>query len=403
MSFDNITLKYIDDITCDICRTNVIDDVAGVSCCYRIFHAYCLDQALEHSNQCPRCEKMYKVNLKDPLMKYLINTSSINITDIYSDIYASNPAELILIDNVFTKILTMKEYHAKFIGYYPLVKFNKIFNLEQFQDNWRTFTYGLLDNYDWLHTLTCGRAVFSLSRGHTNIEDEHAYLVIYGTDYRKVRTQISTLLKCIETNLGDKCYLHIEEGIIVVHMRGIVRKICIYIEYHSDPFWFIYNDRPYFNSHGTFYSPSDGIKQTCEALVRTDPSVHPELNTLAYIMTYKEQQPIFAKRIGRGIVSRQFLLNNIYQNYRLVINIRNGIDSIKQQMINQILNGDINKVIDVELCISQTMDNDYSFHLTTDTSRLTIPCVMVTPRKINDNVVTMVYKQPVLLLPRIVV
>lgn len=402
---ERVVLNYIDDITCDICLCNVKEDVVGVTCCHSIFHGKCLEANRVYSNICPKCEEMYRINKDNPLFTRLTLGPS-KIGKIYAAIYRVNPDHLIIIDQALRAQGSKISYHEKFQGYYPYHMFNDNFNIDQFTYNYEVFCYGLLKGYNWEHTSACGSAVWKLAKkGNTaDINRDHIYLVIYNRDYRKVRQQLNHLLTVIETNctyigLTDVT-MYIHDGILVVNIRGIVRKICVYLEYNDDPFWIIYNPKTHFNAYGSLYTftPAPVLTMSVKAIVNNNAPNFTTLSSLDHVMGYKESKSNYAKRIGCGIGTRTLLLNDVYPDYILRISERHGIDSVKKMMIGQIVK-DLSHILNVEQCINPDAVSDIVIELVSKSGTIDIPTTIVTPKHIRKQVSKIVYQQPLHLYP----
>ena len=329
MNVEHAVLNVTDNIICDICILPVKYDIVGVTCCNSVFHGECLRANMDHSQICPKCEEMFKINIDNPLLTKLSqSTTKTNVNEIYCDIYQHNPEALKIIDQALRARGSKVGYHENFKGYFPYSVFHKNFDMDDFHRQWNIFSYGLLTDYDWAHTTACGRAVWEITKNHSiKTNDEHVYIVIYNRDYRIVRSQLKRLFQIIEqncTNLGflrSDLTVYIQDGILVASIRGIVRKICICVEYNDDPFWIIYKSKKYFNAYGSLY---DGriVEMSVKALVNNKAPEYPVLSSLDYVMGYGETKDHYAKRIGYGIGSFSFLFREVYPNYKFRISLK---------------------------------------------------------------------------------
>jgi hypothetical protein len=396
-------LKYMDNITCEICLSSIKDDIIGVSCCHSLFHGACLDANREYSIVCPKCEEMYQINRDNPLLVKLTRatTTHSDIDKIYTAIYRNSPDDLNKIDKALRLQGSKMKYHEKFRGYFPYYAFNDKFNMGQFREGWEAFTYGLLNAYDWQCTVACGHAVWDIAKHaeQANTESDDIYLVIYNRDYRKVRTQLKQLLTTVETEVGaDNVYIYIEDSILVINIRGMVRKICVYIEYNDTPFWIIYSPRTYFNTYGSLYTGTE-VYMIVKAIINDQTCNYPILSSLGSVMGYDESKEQYSKQIGCGMENSQFLLRDIYPEFRFRVSERYGIDNLKKSVIYRITQ-DISDIVDIEHCINPNATTDIAMELVTSSGSVTIPTTIITTKYIRKQVSKVVYQQPLHLYPR---
>lgn len=406
MNVENVVLRYIDDITCDICLDLVKDDAVGVSCCDSVFHGKCLSTNMEYNCVCPRCEEMFNVNTENPLLTRLLraSTNHSDVNEIYSAIFSKNPEDLKIIDKAIRECITKVAYHDKFRGYFPYKNFSKEFDTGKAELEWNDFTYGLLDGYNWENTMAVGRAPWSIARGMPVDGGEHVYLVIYSCDYRKVRQQLMHLFDVVSHNYrgqeqgkDDDFGFYIDDGLLVINLRGIVRKICVHVEYNNDPFWVVYVPVSHFHTYGTLYRPGDfymTIKaMTATALMATKAvKAMKPLDSMEYVMGYDETVEHFSHRIGCAVQPMN-CIEYIYPNFRFRIACRYGIDDIKKSVIGKI-SSDIGSLLDIEHCIDLDATSDISMELVSETESVAIPCSIMTARTIRKNVTKIIYKQP---------
>jgi hypothetical protein len=201
------------------------------------------------------------------------------------------------------------------------------------------------------------------------------------------------------------CY--IQEGILVVTIRGIVRKFCICVEFTDDPYWVIYAPRKYFNTYGCIYTPksasaspsaspsaSASVEVTIKAITETQPQT-PGLPSLELVMGYKESISSYSKRLGGGLVDLTIILNDIYSDLRVQILTRPGIDLIKQNMV-KLIREDLQDIIDVETADSTSNPRDISIRLISNNGRvITIPTTIINQKTIKKEVARFLYLQPV--------
>jgi len=279
--------------------------------------------------------------------------------------------------------------------------FKDNFNMTQFQESWEAFTYGLLGAYDWQHTVACGHAVWDMAK-HTEqaaTDADDIYLVIYSRDYRKVRTQLQHLLHTVETEVGaDNAFIYIEDGILVINIRGMVRKICVYVEYNDDPFWIIYSPRAYFNTYGSLYD-GNVVYMIVKAIINSQAPHYPILSSLGSVMGYDQSKEHYSKQIGCGMENSQFLLRDIYPDFRFRVSERYGIDNLKKSVINRITQ-DISDILDIEHCINPNATSDIAMELITSFGSVQIPTTIITTKNIRRCVSKVVYQQPLHLYPR---
>jgi hypothetical protein len=404
----DVVLNYIDNATCDICLFDIKDDIVGVTCCNSLFHGKCIETNMQYSNICPRCEEMFHINAKNPLLTRLLRSggsrtiSPDDVAKIYAAIYQSNPEDLKIIDQTLRSQESKISYHEKFRGYFPYHIFDHNFDIDRFQNNWEIFCYGLLTGFNWGHTSACGRAVWQLAKnpiGSAGADGEHIYLVIHSRDYRKVRKQLGHLLDVIETNCIDAGFLksdltvYIQDGILVVNIRGIVRKICICVEYNDDPYWIIYSPKDYFNAYGSLFN-GEMVNMTVKAIVNNKAPDFVILPTLEYVMGYRESDNNFSRRIGCGIGRPALLLRDVYPNYKLRISEKCGIDNIKRMMIDRIAD-DLNHILDVENCTSgPDATSDITMELVSESGSVDISTTIISSKHIRKQVSKIVYLQP---------
>lgn len=411
-------LKYMDNITCTICLSSIKDDIVGVSCCHSLFHGACLAANREYRITCPTCENMYLINHNNPLLVKLKTHTDIDA--MYAAIYRNSPEDLNKIDRALRLEGSRMQYHDNFRGYFPYCRFDDNFDMEQFQRGWEVFTYGLLNNYDWQYTVACGHAVWDIAKHaeQANTETDDIYLVIYSRDYRKVRTQLQQLLVTVESEVGaDNTFIYIEEGILVINIRGMVRKICVYIEYNDDPFWIIYSPRSYFNTYGSLYQggtgtgtgigigigigtgTGTGVFMTVKAIINKQAPKYTILPSLGSVMGYNETKEHYAKQISCGVENSQLLLRDIYPDFRFRVSERYGIDNLKKSIIDRITQ-DISDIVDIEHCINPNATTDIAMELVTSSGSVSIPTTVITARNIRKQVSKVVYQQPLHLYPR---
>jgi hypothetical protein len=290
-------------------------------------------------------------------------------------------------------------YYNNFKGYFPWNMFHE--PSSGLQERWYNFSYGLLRDYNWENTVACGAAVRTLVRD-TQHWDEHIYLIIYSRDYRKVRQQLGHLFWTIKSNAPTADIgLYIQEGIIVVNIRGMVRKICILVEYNNDPFWAIYSPRKYFNTHGSLYD-GEIVHVTVDAAIggSYDRGMDgPTLSSLDQVMGYSECIDVFSKRIGCGIVFPDFLLKVIYPYVCLRISERKDLNDLKKNVLLGICNA-LKHVLDIEHTMGRSSGPDVVMELVSDAGSVPISTGIVTLRHIFNCVTKVVYIQPLHLYPK---
>jgi len=363
---ESILINYMDPQVCDICRMPIDQTVeqsnelgaAGVSCCNFIFHFYCLTKNQEYSQTCPRCDHHYEVNTENPFLTKWIHSSSgsSDVEDLYSRVFLVNPQHLLLLDESIQKNVSITKYQRRFGGCYDFLRCRRECGAPIIQ-SWHNFTYGLLQSYDWNYTYATGRAVYSMAHGSpaedSIDEPEHIYVVICHTDYRIVRKQLQTLLECIEHQIKDNCYLHIENEIIVVHARGLVRKICIYIDYHLSPFTLLYDPPSHFPTYGILYHPAMTVPVPLQATIKaitgcaSGDGLGP-LASLNKVFGYHDSIELYSSRIKNIILDREFLLSTVYPDYRLRVTT-GKIDNIRRKIVENIMRCGISDIIDVDV------------------------------------------------------
>ena len=395
----------MDRFACDVCHSDhdVLDPLVGVSCCNGVFHTSCLKVGV-----CPRCQNMYTILQENPILIWIKRIPANLIGNIYASIYNNNPELLRGLDQMLRSQYSKTVYHEKFKGYFPYDLFKPI--ASDIAVAFQVFTYGLLKSYDWNNTSACGYAVLNLATREAEVEAldrEHVYLIINSRDYRKVRRQLEHLLNTIKRNAEEVgfpmvlCY--IQEGILVVTIRGIVRKFCICVEFTDDPYWVIYAPRKYFNTYGCIYTPKSqspgqnagqGVEITVKAITETQPQTQ-GLPSLELVMGYKETISSYSKRLGGGLVDLTVILNDIYSDLRVQILTRPGIDLIKQNMV-KLIREDLQDIIDVETADGTGNSRDISIRLISNNGReITIPTTIINQKTIKKEVARFLYLQPV--------
>jgi hypothetical protein len=346
-----ILLKYMENDTCDICRNIIKTDLCCVTCCHSLFHKLCIEKNQTFSLQCPRCERFYDTNESEPALTHLMNLtiSEEEVYQLYHKIYHANFKDLRLIDHYLRHNMVPVQYHRKFIGYYKHSMFS--LDISSFSKKWDDFTYGLFRNYDWAHTIATGEAVLTLATNPTAPlhSDQHIYIVIYNLDYRVVRKQLKILLSHIETIIMEPCPIYLSSGILTLCIPGMIRKICIALEYYFDPFWFLYRSKG-FDTFGCFYNGND-VCMTVKAAV--DPLSYQTAATsvqpiLEYTKNYTDSIDTFSKKIKLGFIhGSEQLFRGVYMHYNLHIIEHGETNIIKKHFIQKLLSSDISDIVDV--------------------------------------------------------
>lgn len=329
-----------------------------MSCCKQIRCIKC------HSGLiCPKCKQFYTTTI---------------IYD-YIKLYKQSPELLKHIDKDLRSQMTKSEYHKKYIGYFPYPAY-----MGDFKQQWDIFTYGLLSDYNWKHTVACGRAIWAISK-QQYYDNEHIYLTIYDTDYRIIRQQLQHLFNTLPNNIS----VALQEGIIIVSIPGMVRKVCIYVDYNKTPFWIIYNPKNYFNTYGTLYHPDMGVQMTVNALVNDKTPSFIELPDLDKVLGYNY--------IIKPYNKPEFILNHIYMEYRF--RIKMSSEQGQELLVKQIRDR-INKIVDVDVDIDVDVDSDsdsgsgLSLSLVSTQGILNITPTIMTPNNVYYAVRKVVYIQP---------
>jgi hypothetical protein len=373
-----ILLSHMDATICDICRDRITNDISCVSCCHTLFHKKCIDENTKYGAVCPRCERNYNAVSAAPIIdRLLICTTTNDILNIYNAIYKTNPRHLRIVDHYLRKNMFSYSYHQHCIGYYNYQSIDpSIINIDDYKILWDQFTYGILRDYDWKFTFATGSSVAKMFRSTTPRDDEHIYLVLYNADYRLVRNQLKTLLKHIETKINTQILVHIEDGILVVYMPGVMRKFCIYIEYNADPYWFLYQHRKKFNSDGIMYD-GNTLYLTIKTLVDyTTPSTFKTCSGLNYVMG-NETPAQFINRIGHNlIIGSEDILNNVYRDYTLYITHGKHTDPLKKNLLHHIATSDLTDLININYCTTSN-SNDISIKLVANGQEIPLSTTMI--------------------------
>lgn len=334
-----------------ICNNSGIGEMVLISCCKKPIHSNCAE---DHCI-CPECKQFYV-------------TVPINNYD-YVSIYRQSPEQLKILDRELRSRITKSDYHKKYVGYFPYQWFTK--KKCNFSQMWKIFTYELMTNYNWKHTVACGRAIWSMAKDQ-DYNHEHIYLAIYNTDYRIVREQLQHLFSV----LPDHISVSLHEGIIIISIPGMVRNICVYIDYNKSPFWIIYNPKSYFNTYGTLYHPDTGVQMTVNALVNDRAPNFKELPMLDKVIGYNHKVDYYNKPA--------FLLDNIYPEYSF-----NIITPCKNRLVSEIEEL-VGKVVNVNIQYA----NNSKFSLVSKQGTLIIKPTVVTAKAVYRQVCKAVYIQP---------
>jgi hypothetical protein len=427
MNVDNIILKYIDNLSCDICNTALQENIVGVSCCDKVYHRSCIQN--NNSLTCPKCQKMYVIQDDKPLLNRLMFNIPhvVSVIDLYQKIYRKNPEDLHALDCAFFKNQISSQYCNKFLGYFDYSLFNKKFSNDSLDQKWDEFSYGILTGYNWKYTYWTGKELYEIIHLGTT-KSEHITLCIFNSDYRKVRQQLDCLLTCIENNISDKCFINIEEGLIIVNVRGITKKICIHIEYLDKPFWFIFGKKQkYIPSYGSLYTcrkvtecqhvldeaDTENAPRFCKKgtvlltiksmLQKYDSKNSSASNKLAPLQSlskplgYDVDTKIFSRKINSGIISKKILLENIYCQYDLHVETGENLNNIKKELLNKIYSSDLKNTINI---FHKTTKNDnILFRLVNKHETINFSDSIITAKKVIDFVLKRVYRQHVMLLP----
>ena len=398
MNVENTILKYIGELNCDICGKDVIDDMVGVTCCNKIYHRSCIMNI--NNLDCPNCQKMYIIQEDKPLLRLLLSRmkNSLSVLDLYIRIYKQNPSDLYLIDNALFKNQTSSQYCSNFTGYFDYSLFNDDFNINDLDEKWDEFSYGLLTGYDWNYTYWTGKALYDIIHyGFSSLE--HIVLGIFNSDYRKVRQQLDCLISCIEKNINDKCFINIEEGLVILNIRGITKKICVHIEYLDKPFIYIFGKiQKYIPSYGSLYKKGT-VMLTLKSMLRKyqDTNVY-NLQSLSKPLGYDVDAKLYSKKINSCVISRKILLDKIYCPYKFYVRAGKDMNDIKHEILKQIIfSSNLKNTIDI---VHETVnDNEnMTFHLVNDYETINFSDNIITAKKVIDFVLKRLYRQHIMLL-----
>lgn len=394
MNVENIILKYY-NVVCGICGTSITDDAIGVTCCNVLYHRSCVKNL---DLECSKCQKMYVIQENQPVLCSLMVelTNPLSVVKLYEKIYKHNPNDLYLIDNALFKKQTLSQYCNKFIGYYDYSLFNTNFNIHQLDQKWDEFSYGILTGYDWKYTFWTGSTLYGNIHNIPTTE-EHILLCIFSSDYRKVRKQLECLISCIEDNIRDTCFINIEEGIIIVSIPGITKKICVHIEYLDKPFWYVFSkNHKYIPSYGCLYQKGR-VNLTVKAMLKKYETIKVgDLQSLSKPLGYKVDSKSFSKKINAGVIDKKILLENVYCQYGFHIKTGKNINSIKKDLINCIIE-ETKNVLDVFYDEKEDMEG-VSFDLKNNQESLKFSDTIITAKKVIDFVLKKVYCQPFMML-----
>ena len=398
MNVENIILNYY-NLVCGICKNHIVDNAVGVTCCNAIYHRSCFkDLDLE----CSKCNKMYVIQENQPVLCSLMVelTDPLSVVELYKKIYRSNPNDLYLIDNALFKKQTLSQYCNKFIGYYDYSLFNADFNVHQLDQKWDEFSYGVLTGYNWEYTFWTGHVLYNYVHNIPTTE-EHILLCIFNSDYRKVRKQLDCLISCIEDNIRDKCFINIDEGIIVLSIPGITKKICVHIEYLDKPFWYVFSKNyKYIPSYGCLYQKGK-LELTVKAMLpvvqlKYETIKVDSLPSLSKPLGYNVNSKSFSKKINAGVIDKNLLLENVYCQYGFHIQVGKNINSIKKDIVNCII-AETENVLDVFYDEKEGMEG-ISFDLKNNQETFKFSDTIVTAKKVIDFVLKKVYCQPFMML-----
>jgi len=388
---EHTLIKYIHKL-CAVCMMQINDDVCAASCCSNVYHTACLKK----TKVCPICRLMFNINITNPLLTTLMHDMRgfNDVMTLYTEIYRDNPIDLKLIDRAI-RTYRPSQYCTIFRGYYPYCAFNTGVDMERFYYNWNVFCYGLLHGYDWCNTSACGRAVWCLAKQGVVSDDDHIYLVIHSLDYRAVRRQLAHLFSTVEINclevgiVKSDILMHIQEGIIVITIRGFVRKICIYVEYNNDPFWIIYKPPTHFNTYGSLFSGTS-VNMTINAIVNNKSPDYPILPSLDYVLKYGESDKAYSNRMGYGVGTGDLLLKDIYPEYKLRINTKD-----RHTAATLVINN-ISDILDTVVCAGSAggVGVGVGVELVSGSRSVTISSTMFDIRNIRRQVSKVIYRRP---------
>lgn len=388
-----ILAKHIKPVICDICYSPVTEDIVGLTCCGILIHGECINTNANYTHSCPHCDCYYAVDSKNHILTYIMNhCSSDDIVKLYHDIYNDNPKLLRQVDRMIRMEVPKLKYLAKFVGYFDYMKIcpDKC-NLEKFRQSWDTFTYGIFRDYDWKHTFATGRAVATMFNQNLPDDADNIYIVVYNSDYRIVRKQLQNLFSHLESVLGEPL-IHIEEGILVLFFSCLVRKICIYVEYNADPYWFIFQKRNKFGAYGTIYNGTT-IYCTVKALVSPkEYKITDECDVLKYVRGNESNEKFMQRTKTLMVVGTKYIMENIYQDYHLIVSHGPNVDPLKKKLLVALV-ADLHDIIDVKYC-EQADTDDINLALKTHIGTIPINTTIMTKATIRQVVLRKIYQQP---------
>lgn len=387
--------KHVKPITCDICYTPVTTDIVGLTCCGMLIHGECINiNANYFTHSCPHCDHYYAVDTENPVLTYVMeHYSPADIIQLYHDLYHDDPKMLRQVDREVRRKLPRLTYLAKFTGYFDYAEIcSDHQGISIFQESWDNFSYGIFRGYDWAHTFATGRAVATMFNGGTPLDNDHIYVVIYGSDYRVVRRQLSILFTHLEGKLGTPL-IHLEDGILILFFSCLVRKICIYVEHNADPHWFIFQKREKFGAYGTIYD-GNTVLCTIKALVAPQEyRVTEECNVLGNVMG-NETEEHFMKRINRPLmVGTKYVLENIYRDYTVKISHGINVDPLKKKWLVALV-ANLQDIIDVRY-VADADTEDIGVIMETGTQSQRITTTIMAEKTVRKAILRELYQQHV--------
>lgn len=387
--------KHVKPVTCDICYTPVASDIVGLTCCRMLIHGECINVNANFTHSCPHCDHYYSLNTEDPLLTYVIEYySPDDIIRLYRNIYQDNPKMLRLVDCKVRRSLPRLTYFARFTGYFDYTKIcSDRQDIDTFKESWDNFSYGIFRGYDWKHTFATGSAVATMFNNGAPRDDDHIYIVVYDSDYRVVRSQLSILFAHLEDKLGVPL-IHLEDGILVLFFPCLVRKICIYVEHNADPHWFIFQKREKFGAYGTIFN-GDTVLCTVKALVTPhEYRAMEECSILKHVMG-NETSAQFMKRIDRPLmVGTGYVLENIYRDYTIKISHGVNVDPLKKKWLTALIT-DLQDIIDVQYVADSATDDDIKVLITVGTQSQQVTTTIMAKNTIRKAILRELYQQHV--------
>lgn len=339
---------------CSICKEFMsYGYTTMLRCCNTLYHINCINDSLQEDARCPnrecrRTPNLTGGNVATALLSWLCVTrlSVDEINTMINGMYILNEGRYFLPFLRYLKKKTGVRFGRQFFGFYDLSIFS-IPPLPMFQlpamlpltsrescylelvDN---ESYGLFRNFNWPGNLVLIG---------DNIRDHNAplSLILFGEDYRTLRSSMASLFKQMET-FGD-AVVSIDCNVMTFYVRGFWRPVSVHIHTNSNLYQII--ERLQIQ---TFFSTS--VYVTAEFFLATRASDQMTTNQGKYCLKYNETLDEFRARTGLVVTQLSYndILDSIFIIHYLSIK-HNGTLKHIVQTCNKIL--DVIETVDLDI------------------------------------------------------